>query len=301
MLYAGVKLCFHDPSTYNCFAPMKYLFLTIWSMALAGAFAAQEPAQTESQDPLRASLEQKAPSGASATESKGPLVWDEMTKEITAAPSQTTNLFIFWVTNTATTNILIHRVSPECECTTVKLPKEPWLLTPNESAPLYVTINFANQSGQIRRGVEVSSSEGEQHLTIKVNVALTQDIALRQKRLDQARLNRQSIFKGECAACHLDKGKGRTGEELLAADCAICHDTPHQADGIPKLSEVNKITSKVYWKWYLENGGRETIMPSFSVEQGGPLTAQEIDAFADFLNKKFPPKDKSKLKPVSAR
>lgn len=280
---------------------MKYLFSMILGLAVVNAFADQAPARkesAESSDPLRASLEQKAASDAAPT---NPLVWDAMTKEITAAPSQTTNLFIFWVTNTASTNILIHRVLPECECTTVKLPKEPWLLAPNEGAPLYVTINFANQSGQVRRGIEVSSSEGVQNLSIKVKIALTQDIVLRRKRFEQAQSNRQSVFKGDCAACHLDKGKGKSGEELFQADCAICHDTPHQAEGIPRLGAVNKITSKAYWKWYLENGGRETIMPSFSVAQGGPLTAQEIDAFAEFLNKKFPPKDKSQLKPISAR
>src|SRR6266513_1234211 len=36
-----------------------------------------------------------------------PLIWDSMAKSVTTKPLQSTNQFVFWVTNTAKTNVTI--------------------------------------------------------------------------------------------------------------------------------------------------------------------------------------------------
>ncbi|MDB6026353.1 MAG: hypothetical protein JWM68_2576 [Verrucomicrobiales bacterium] len=223
-----------------------------------------------------------------------------MVEEITTKPLQSTNQFTFWVTNTAKTNVVIDHVQPQCGCTVAKLPKDPWPLTPGESGPITATVNFAGKSGALTKTMTVYSSEGQQTLTMKITIPFDPTAATREARMAQASADRQSVFKGDCASCHVEKGKGKTGEQLFAADCAICHDTEHQAEMVPKLTAINKVTSKEYWKYFLENGGT-TLMPAFINTKGGPLTPEEIDKFAEFLNTKFPPKDQAQLKPISQK
>jgi len=229
-----------------------------------------------------------------------PLMWDAMVKEVTTKPLQTTNKFTFWVTNTASTNVTLDHIQPSCGCTVAKLPKDPWIMAPNESGPITAVVNFAGKSGSFSKLLTVYSSEGQQTLTLKINVPFDPTSEIRQQRMQQAMSNRQLVLQGDCASCHVEKGKGKVGEELFAADCGICHSSDHRAEMVPNLAEINKVTSKDYWKYFLENGGT-TLMPAFVNTKGGPLTPEEVDKFAEFLNTKFPPKDKSQIKPVSQR
>ncbi|MDB6024884.1 MAG: hypothetical protein JWM68_1107 [Verrucomicrobiales bacterium] len=228
-----------------------------------------------------------------------PLVWDAMVKEVTTKPLQSTNQFIFWVTNTAATNVVLNHIQPSCGCTVARLPREPWNMAPGEFGSVSAIINFAGKTGRLDKLLTVYSSEGQQTLHLKVYIAFDPAEASRQQNVMKSIADRQAVFKGDCASCHVEKGRGKTGEELFAADCTICHQPDgHRADMVPNLADINKVTSKEYWKYYLENGGT-SLMPVFLNTKGGPLTAQEIDTFAGFLNTKFPPKDSSELKPVS--
>ena len=263
---------------------MKHFAIATFAifLCLAGtSFAAQEP--------------------ATAATKSNPLVWDAMVKEMTVKPMQDTNEFIFWVTNTATTNVVLTNIHPSCGCTVAKLPKEPWNMAPGEFGRVSAVMTFSGLSGAVEKLLTVYTSEGQQTLYLKAKVPATATTAMRQENMTKAIANKQSVLKGDCASCHVEKGRGKTGEELFAADCTICHQPDgHRAEAVPNLANINKITSKEYWKYYLENGG-PTVMPSFIKDKGGPLSAEEIDTFAEFLNKKFPPKDKSQLKPVGAR
>jgi mono/diheme cytochrome c family protein len=275
---------------------MRYL-VTVASLFLASAiFAAQErPALTAP------SSTEQLPVVISGSTHPNPLVWDSMAKDATAKLAQTTNQFTFWVTNTAKTNVVLEHVQPSCGCTIAKLPKEPWNMAPGEFGPVTATINFPGLSGLVEKTLTVYTSEGQQTLHLKVTVPKSANIASRQENMNKAISDKQSVLKGDCASCHVENGKGKTGEDLFAADCTICHQPDgHRAEVVPNLANINKITSKEYWKYYLENGG-PTVMPAFLNSKGGPLTAAEIDTFATFLNTKFPPKDPSQIKPVSAR
>ncbi len=260
---------------------MKHLLIAL-SLCFAGAVSAED-----------------LPSAA--TRPNHPLVWDAMVKEVKVKPMETTNEFTFWVTNTAKTNVVLEHIQPSCGCTVAKLPKEPWSMAPGEFGKVTAVMNFPGLSGRVEKLLTVYTSEGQQVLELKVNIPASTSTATRQENMMKAISDKQSVLKGDCASCHVEKGRGKTGEELFAADCTICHQPDgHRAEVVPNLANINKVTSKEYWKYYLENGG-PTVMPSFHESKGGPLTPKEIDEFAEFLNKKFPPKDKSQIKPVSAR
>ncbi len=293
---------------------MKRLLVATSLCVVSVAFAAQQPPPAPPAPPAPSAPAPFAPgelrriehptpvtaAPANGVVKTNPLVWNTMFQEITTKPLQTTNQFTFWVTNTAKTNVVLDHIQPSCGCTVAKLPKDPWPLAPGESGPITATVNFAGKSGEFSKMLTVYSSEGQQTLTVKIKIPFDPTADVRQARMQQAMGNKQAVFQGDCASCHVEKGKGKSGEELFAADCGICHTSEHRAEMVPNLADINKITSKEYWKYYLENGGNG-LMPAFINTKGGPLTAQEIDAFAEFLNKKFPPKDKSQIKPVSQR
>ena len=263
---------------------MKYLSIACFLCLAGNLFAAEGPSVVPS------------PGNPSH-----PLVWDAMFKEAKVPPGQTTNQFIFWVTNTAKTNVVLNHIQPSCGCTVAKLPREPWNMAPGESGSISAVMNFPGLSGASEKLLTVYTSEGEQTLRIKVNIPASANIEMRKENMMKAIADKQSVLKGDCASCHVEKGRGKVEEDLFVADCVICHQPDgHRAEAVPNLANINKITSKEYWKYYLENGG-PTVMPAFLNAKGGPFTPEEIDKFAEFLNKKFPPKDKSQIKPVSAR
>lgn len=284
----------------------RFIFATCFGIT-AVTFAAQQPPAPPAPPalppgqlvPLDKPIA-SAPTAAPAPAHPNPLVWDSMVKEVTTKPLQTTNQFVFWVTNTAKTNVVLDHIQPSCGCTVAKLPKDPWNMEPGESGSISATVNFAGKSGSFTKLLTVYSSEGQQTLTLKINIPFDPTADLRQKNMMQAIADKQAVLKGDCASCHVEKGRGKAGEELFAADCAICHEGDHRAEMVPNLADINKVTSKEYWKYYLENGGN-SLMPAFAKDKGGPLSPEEIDKFSEFLNTKFPPKDKSQLKPFSAK
>jgi mono/diheme cytochrome c family protein len=94
----------------------------------------------------------------------------------------------------------------------------------------------------------------------------------------------QTIFKGDCARCHVDKGRDALGQELYAADCGICHESSHRAKFVPDLHALKQETDFDYWKTIITMGKTHTMMPAFAAAQGGPLTEAQIVSLATYLN-----------------
>src|SRR6185436_7686441 len=88
---------------------------------VAAVFAAPETPAAPA-----ASTNQAAPFKIRSEVSKegtNPLVYDAMEKSVTTQGLQTSNTFVFWVTNTAKTNVTIDHLQPGCGCTVAKMPK----------------------------------------------------------------------------------------------------------------------------------------------------------------------------------
>jgi mono/diheme cytochrome c family protein len=116
--------------------------------------------------------------------------------------------------------------------------------------------------------------------------------AQRKANAEKAMRDRQSIFHrgatadDNCASCHIDKGLGKSGPELYAADCGICHDSPNRASGVPDLKALTAVkdTDFDYWKEWISDGGRVgSMMPAFSTTHGGPMGEAEINSLAAYL------------------
>ena len=103
--------------------------------------------------------------------------------------------------------------------------------------------------------------------------------------------DRQVVFKdAACAKCHAEPAKGKTdGQQLYAAVCGTCHDSPQRAALVTDLKALKHETDSDYWKQWITYGRAGSMMPAFGDSQGGPLTQLQIDSLASYCVKTFLP------------
>lgn len=243
------------------------------------------------------------------------LAWDADLKEQQAKSNQLSAEFTFWVTNVSPSEVSIHSVSSSCGCTVAQLPKQPWVLKPRAHGPLKVTVDLRGRFGTVMKGVTVNSSAGVKALVVRVmvpqpavntgfrvpdesgmQIASTGGPSLpvpimssdRARNLQIALGDRQAVFKGDCARCHAAPAQGKTGAELYAAVCGICHDAQHRAAMVPDLRKPTTARSMEFWARNIAEGRPGSLMPGFSSSVGGPLSAAQIASLVEYLEREFP-------------
>jgi mono/diheme cytochrome c family protein len=160
--------------------------------------------------------------------------------------------------------------------------------------------------GQVTKTVSVDSTAGFKSLLVRANVPQpTNTVAAtpgapaqsqpgapamgdRARNIQNALGDRQAVFKGECAKCHVDKGVAKMGPELYAADCGICHDAEHRAAMVPDLKVPRTPRDLAFWQKWIMEGKPGTLMPAFAQAHGGPLTQEQIDSLTVYLYQTLP-------------
>ena len=217
-----------------------------------------------------------------------PLVWDSLQKEQTVKPGETMANFVFTVTNTSDSEVVINHVQTSCGCTVAKIPSQPWRLAPHTRGEMGISINLAGKSGTIFKTVTVfSTNPPTKLLMLKVNIPEPADMT-RSRNQSIAFADRQAVFKGDCAKCHFEPAKGKMSADLYAAACAICHEANPRATMVANLHALNHPTDLAYWKQWITNGKPGSLMPAFAANQGGPLSEEQIDSLARTLVKAVP-------------
>jgi mono/diheme cytochrome c family protein len=221
-----------------------------------------------------------------------------------------TNSFFFWfkknsfVTNfstatSITTNtvtrpvpVAILEVHPSCGCTTAQLPPLPWIIPPGTNGQFGLTVNLAGKSGMQVKTVNVKTDKGSKQLILKINilppVAPSQSDADRARALEMAKADRQAVFHGDCAACHVKPGEGKYGKPLYFAICANCHESKTRASMVPDLHNLKTPTNVDFWQTWIAHGKAGSLMPAFSTADGGPLSDMQITSLAGYLNATIP-------------
>jgi mono/diheme cytochrome c family protein len=127
---------------------------------------------------------------------------------------------------------------------------------------------------------------------VKINilppVIPTLSDADRARGVEMSKADRQAIFHGDCAACHVKPGQGKYGKLLFDADCAICHEGEHRATMVPDLHALKVPTNAEFWQTWISHGKPGTLMPAFSTIDGGPLTDMQIASLASYLAATIP-------------
>jgi mono/diheme cytochrome c family protein len=203
--------------------------------------------------------------------------------------------FAFYFTNVSAKTVAINSAPASCGCTIPKLPALPWKIEPGSGGEIPVVMNVAGKTGLIQKTVTVNTDHGQKILTVKVTVTPPVLAAVpgpmdRSKNQELAKADRQAIFRGDCASCHVEKGRAKLGKDLYAASCGICHDAEHRADMVPDLHNLKHDTNADYWKTWISLGKPGTLMPGFAQSEGGPLTPTEINSLVQYLVATVPAK-----------
>jgi mono/diheme cytochrome c family protein len=213
------------------------------------------------------------------------LKWESLTNKCEAKQGQTNAIVVFHLTNVSTRPITIEAVRPSCHCTVAKVPAQPWIIKPGEATQLEVDVELSTKWGAFTKTISVETRTETNLLTIFVNVP---EPDMRGKNQVVAFTDRQAVFKGDCASCHLQPALGKMGAELYRSICSICHEAEHRAEMVPDLAHLKVPTDAKFWEQSLRIGKPGTLMPAFSKPFGGPLTTEQIQSLVTYLTERFP-------------
>jgi len=236
------------------------------------------------------------------------LSWQSEFEETNAPAGAKEAHFIFNFKNASSNSITITQVRPSCGCTTAQLPPLPWTIQPGTGGHIGVTVNINGKFGTLFKGVVVSTGRGSQVLNVKINIlqpAMQKQASLatgntnqpadvtsqaafdpnRERGIQMSKVDRQAIFKGDCASCHVNPGVGKYGKELYDSVCGVCHESPNRATMVPDLHHLKVPTSVDFWQTWITHGKSGTLMPAFGQTEGGPLTQSQINSISQYLVK----------------
>jgi len=222
------------------------------------------------------------------------LVWDAAQKDYNAKTGEVSAPFVFLFTNTSSSEVVISNLQTSCGCTVAQMPETPWHLPAGTNGEIKATMNLAGKQGHVTKQITVNSSHGTKALLVSVNMPTNQPTATENARGDRnanmalAKTNRQAVFVGDCRSCHVDKGVGKLGKELYAADCGVCHDSNIRAAEVPDLRAPKTVRDHDFWVNWITLGRPGSMMPAFGEKDGGPLSKEQIDSLVAYLVKEFP-------------
>jgi mono/diheme cytochrome c family protein len=274
------------------------------ALGLAAFAFAGLPAAAQSTNPV-ASAPVYVPNVAHANQplKNGFLAWDAEQKTLEVTNGQEFAHFAFSFTNVSSGPVTILGARGSCSCTTIKLPAAtPWLVATGGIGNFDASINLAGKAGMLYKAAIVTTDQGTKSLMLVVKIPpepppkpMTE--AERAAGVSAAKLDRQAVFKGECASCHAKNIPGRYGQQLFAATCAVCHEANPRASMVPDLHNLKDPTSEEFWRTWITSGKAGTLMPAFAASQGGPLTDFQISTLAAYLNQTIP----SHMPPAAAK
>lgn len=222
----------------------------------------------------------------------GILAFDAEQKEFVARPNEMNAAFTFNVTNISPNEVSINYIQTSCGCTTAKI-QLPIKLAPTGATEIPINMNLAGKSGVVIKTVTIHTDKGHKVVMVKSTIQApppdTAGAAMMRERNQQiAMQDRQSVFKGDCARCHVEPVIGKMGKELYVTACGICHDAEHRASMVQDLRQLKVTPNAEYWKFFIVNGKPGTLMPAFSQAQGGPLSDAQVASLVEYLVKDFP-------------
>jgi len=211
---------------------------------------------------------------------------------ISFVTNYTTVTNISWITNSAPAPVTIVSVHPTCGCTTAKLPPMPWTLAPGAHGQIHLVVNVQGRIGTLFKTVNVTTDKGYLTLMMRINMLPpaipTISEAERARDLAVAKIDRQAVFRNDCAKCHVRNVAGKYGQALYDSVCAICHNAAQRASFVPDLHTLKTPANEQFWQSWIASGKPGTLMPAFAAGQGGPLNDVQVASLAAFLDHTIP-------------
>lgn len=272
------------------------LFLVAFGLSLFGtALRADEPAPTNAGPVTTAPVYVPDTTHQNDPLSDGILAWNGTVLNTNISADADAAKFLIVFTNISKDKISILDVHPSCGCTTAQLPTLP-VISPgdHEQIPVSVNLNVTGNSGTLFKSVKITTDKGYKDIYLRISfMPVTPPVmsdADRARFVQASRADRQAIFKGTCADCHVKHGEGKYGKALYDTDCAICHEADPRATMVPDLHNLKVPTNLDFWKQWIAHGKPGSLMAAFSQAEGGPLNDMQIASLAAYLDQAFPSK-----------
>jgi mono/diheme cytochrome c family protein len=264
-----------------------------------GAQAQKATALPPPQVPPPAILQAPPPSSTPQVALDKYISFDKQEKEVTVPNGTSEAHFSFNLTNISSGEVMINGVQTSCGCTVAKLPSQPWKIAPNEGGEISATMQLAGvpPGGDKTKTLTVNSDKGSKLLIVKARVMAESAPAMgamdRTNNVKAALADRQAVFRGDCATCHVKPardaaGHDKMGQELYTAVCGICHNSEHQASFVPNLHKLPEPTNAEFWRNWIQHGKPGTLMPAFAKTEGGILSDEQVNSLAQYLTATIP-------------
>lgn len=222
----------------------------------------------------------------------GVLAFDSESKEYTMKSGEIVAPYVFNLTNVSANEVTINYVQASCGCTTAQLPPMPWKLPPGGTGQVPVNMNVQGKSGIVLKTLTLHTDKGQKVVMVKANIpqpeAQPMNALDRERNQLLAKADRQAIFKGDCARCHVEPVIGKVGKELYTAACGVCHEAEHRATMVPDLHHLPNDTDADYWRLMVTLGKPNTLMAAFAQSQGGPLSDAQVNSLVEYLTATMP-------------
>ena len=222
----------------------------------------------------------------------GVLAWNSLSQSTNAATDQELAHFVFSFTNVSPGSVSILSAHTSCGCTQPELPPLPWTVPSGSNGQFGVSVNLLGKPSPMIKSVTVSTDKGSKDLYMRITilppVVRTLTDAERARGVEIAKADRQAVFKGDCASCHVPKIEGKYSKALYEAVCAVCHDAQNRASMVPDLHNLKTPTNNEFWRTWIAHGKPGSLMHAFSTAEGGPLNDMQIATLAAYLNSTIP-------------
>ena len=174
---------------------------------------------------------------------------------------------------------------------------------PGANGQIQTERQSAGKAGTLFKTVNVSTDQGNKNSDLRINILPPPPMpemteAQRDAGITAAKADRQAIFKGDCASCHVKKVEGKYGQQLFDAICAVCHEAKNRATMVPDLHNLKVPTNEEFWRTWITSGKAGSLMPAFATSQGGPLNDMQIASLAAYLNAIIPSQSHRRHRPA---
>ncbi len=205
---------------------------------------------------------------------------NEETHEFGKIEQNTIQTTTFIIGNTGTDTLEVFSANPSCGCTASFPGKK--RIPPGDTSQLKISFDPHNKAeGDMTKTITVvSNSKADPQKILRIHGQIYKSKLAHSGGM----MHLDGVFQGNCASCHVEKGKGELGAKLYEADCAICHGSKTDNKPGPDITaEAMMHHSTHEWKEIIAEGIDNSNMPAFGLKHKGPLTEEEIASLVDYL------------------
>jgi len=186
----------------------------------------------------------------------------------------------FIIGNTGTDTLEVFSANPSCGCTASFPGKK--RIPPGDTSQLKISFDPHNKAeGDMTKTITiVSNSKTDPQKVVRIHGTIYKSKLAHTGGM----MHLDGVFQGNCASCHVEKGKGELGAKLYEADCAICHGSKTDNKPGPDITDDKMMNHDAKsWKHIIAEGIDNSNMPAFALKHKGPLNDEEIASLADYL------------------